>query len=262
MLWPKAIIDESVMDITTVRYANVKQAQQDTSEELLTRLVHKMGRSLGAFRSTTQALLNGADEDPMLRRELLQEMETELGELQQLLENVTQYKALQKGTFHLHRRSVLPSPWLRQLIARWQRVAKDKGLAWAVSVPDGLPLIYADLDKLEQSLNNMFSNAVRHTPVGARVTFSAASDGDALLLRITSDRPLLDGDEYGRLFDLFYTGEKQGRYPKGVGLGLHVTRKLIEQHGGRLEVMAPNGDSDMVGFKISLPVASPAAVRM
>jgi signal transduction histidine kinase len=213
-----------------------------------------MGRSLGAFRSTTQALLNGADEDPRLRRELLQEMETELGELQQVIENVTQLKALEKGTFHLRRRSVSPSPWLRQLVARWQRVAKDKGLAWVVSVPDDLPDIEADLDKLEQSLNNMFSNAVRYTPPGARVSFAAQRDGDALLLRIVSEEPRLARDEYDRLFDLFYTGEMQGRFPTGVGLGLYVTRRLIEQHGGRLEMSPPPRDGDAVGFEVSLPV--------
>lgn len=243
------------MDITTVRYASVKQSQQDTSEELLTRLVHKMGRSLGAFRSTTQALLNGADEDPRLRRELLQEMETELGELQQVIENVTQLKALEKGTFHLRRRSVSPTPWLRHLVARWQRVAKDKGLAWVVNVPDDLPTIEADLDKLEQSLNNMFSNAVRHSSPGARVSFTAERDGSALLLRIASEQPRLTRDEYDRIFDLFYTGEMQGRFPTGVGLGLHVTRRMIEQHGGRMEVVPPPVDGAAVGFEVSLPVA-------
>jgi signal transduction histidine kinase len=247
------------MDITTVRYANVKQSQQDTSEELLTRLVHKMARSLGAFRSTAQALLNGADEDPRLRRELLQEMETELGELQQVLENVTQLKALEKGTFHMRRRSISPSPWLRQLVARWQRVAKDKGLAWIVSVPDNLPMIEADLDKLEQSLNNMLSNAVRHTPPGAQVTFIADRNGDALRVRITSFGPRLARDEYDHLFDLFYTGERQGRFPTGVGLGLHVTRQLIEQHGGRLEVAPPATDGGALGFEISLPVSTVVA---
>ena len=84
------------------RYGGVSQPQlKETSEELLTRLIHRMARSTGAFRSTAQALLNGADEDPVLRRELLRDMEFELGELQRMLENITQYKALEKGTFAL-----------------------------------------------------------------------------------------------------------------------------------------------------------------
>lgn len=243
------------MDITSVRYASVKMSQQDTSEELLTRLVHKMGRSLGAFRSTTQALLNGADEDPQLRRELLQDMEIELGELQQLLENVTQFKALQKGTFHLHRRPVSPTPWLRQVAARWQRIAKDQGLAWVVQVPDDLPTVEVDLDKLEQSLNNMLSNAVRHTQPGSRIMLIADREGDALRVKIMSDHPRLTTDEYDRLFELFYTGEMQGRFPTGVGLGLHVTRQLIERHGGQLLVVPPDGERGAVRFEISLPVA-------
>src|SRR5512139_563781 len=106
----------------TRRYVGVSQPQQkDIGEELLTRLIHRMARSTGAFRSTAQALLNGADEDPVLRHELLRDMEFELGELQRLLENVTQFKALEKGTFNLILREVLTAPWLRQLVGRWQR---------------------------------------------------------------------------------------------------------------------------------------------
>jgi signal transduction histidine kinase len=216
-----------------------------------------MARSLGAFRSTTQALLNGADEDPMLRRELLQDMEMELGELQRLLENVTQFKALQRGTFRLNQRVVAPSPWLRQIVARWQRVAKDKAMSWIVSLPDDLPSIRADMEKLEQSLNNLLSNAVRHTPLGSRITFAAAHDGDMLIMRISSDKPRLESDEYDRLFDLFYTGELQGRFPVGTGLGLHVTRQLIEQQGGRIEVVPPSEDNDSLGFQLCMPLASP-----
>lgn len=244
------------MDITTYRYAGVKKQHQETSEELLTRLVHRMGRSLGAFRSTAQALLNGADEDPMLRRELLQDMEIELGELQRLLENVTQFEAIQRGTFRLNRRHMSPTPWLRQLVARWQRTAKEKTLSWVVNVPDDLPPIDADMDKLEQSISNLLSNAVRHTPVGARVTFTAIADGDSLTLRITSAKPRLESSEYDKLFDLFFTGDAQGRFPVGTGLGLHVTRQLVEQHGGRIDVVPPSSDDDAVGFEVRLPVAA------
>lgn len=227
--------------------------QKDISDELLSRLIHRMARSTGAFRSTTQALLNGADEDPMLRRELLQDMEFELGELQRMLENVTQLKALEKGTFALSRREVMLAPWLRQLVGRWQRTVPDKALAWIIEIPDNLPVLRVDIDKLEQALNNLLGNAVRHTPIGARIDFRAWPEGGGLRVRILSSRPRLVPDEYDRLAELFYTGEVQGRFPTGVGLGLYITRQLIEKHGGMLEVTRPTPDDDAIGFELSVP---------
>jgi signal transduction histidine kinase len=223
-------------------------------EELLNRLVHRMARSLGAFRSTAQALLNGADEDPILRRELLHDMDVELGELQRLLENVTQYKALERGTFLLYRRELLPTPWLRQLLARWQRFSSNKGFSWIVDIPDGLPPVFADLDKLEQSLNNLLANAVRHTPLGAQLSFRAWRGNGLLHLRLSSERPRLSEEDYERLFELFYTGQVQGRFPTGLGLGLHITRKLIEEHNGRMDLLQPTPADDSIGFEITLPL--------
>ena len=122
-------------------------------------------------------------------------------------------------------------------------------------MPDELPPIHADMDKLEQSLNNLLSNAVRHTPVGARITFTATRDGDSLVMKISSDKPRLESEEYDHLFELFYTGEIQGRFPVGTGLGLHVTRQLVEQHGGRIEVVPPSEENDAVGFEVRMPFA-------
>jgi signal transduction histidine kinase len=242
-----------------VSQPQVSQPQpKDIGEELLTRLIHRMARSTGAFRSTAQALLNGADEDPLLRRELLQEMEFELGELQRLLENVTQFKALEKGTFALSRRDVTTSAWLRQLLGRWQRTSPDKSLTWFVDIPEHLPVLHVDIDKLEQALNNLLGNAVRHSPIGARVSFRAWSGGGDLRIHISSTRPRLMADEYDRLSELFYTGEVQGRFPTGLGLGLHVTRQLVEQHGGMLEMMRPTPEDDAIGFELSIPVLASA----
>lgn len=244
------------MSLTTHRYAGVSQPQpKDASEELLTRLIHRMARSTGAFRSTAQALLNGADEDPVLRRELLRDMEFELGELQRLLENVTQFKALEKGSFALSRREVLSTPWLRLLLGRWQRAMPDKALAWTIEIPDGLPVLRVDMDKLDQALSNLLGNAVKHTPAGCQVTFRAWSTDDALRVRITSSRPRLVADEYDHLFELFYTGEVQGRFPTGLGLGLYVTRELLEMHGGTLEISRPTPEEDAIGFDVSVPAA-------
>jgi signal transduction histidine kinase len=234
----------------------VSQAQRkDSSEELITRLIHRVARATGAFRSTTQALLNGADEDPMLRRELLQDMEFELGELQRLLENVTQLKALERGTFVLSRREVLMGPWLRLVVGRWQRAAPDKGLAWVVDIPEELPDLRVDVDKLELAFNNLLGNAVRHTTPGARIWVRAWTAAGALHVRVASGQPRLGPEDYERLTDMFYIGAVQGRFPTGVGLGLHVTRQLVEQHGGTMNVTPPTPQDDAVAFEVVVPAA-------
>jgi signal transduction histidine kinase len=247
------------MNLKTYRYPGVTQPIQkdkhDTGEELLTRLIHRMARSTGAFRSTTQALLNGADEDPVLRRELLHDMEFELGELQRLIENVTQFRALERGTLILTPRDVLIAPWLRQVTSRWQRIRPEKGLSWAIDIPDGLPVIRVDADKLELGLNNLLGNSVKHSPAGAQVAVRAWAAEGFFHVRVFTSPSHLRPDDYDRLCELFYTGEVQGRFPTGLGLGLYVTRRLLEQQGGSLEILRPAVGSDAVGFEFVVPSA-------
>ena len=155
---------------------------------------------------------------------------------------------------------MLTATWLRQLVGRWQRAVPEKTLDWLVDIPETLPVLIVDVDKLEQALNNLLGNAVRHSPPAARVSVRAWSAGNVLRLRISSTRPRLAPEEYDHLSELFYTGEVQGRFPTGVGLGLYVTRLLFERHGGMLEITRPTPEDDALGFELSIPASGNAAL--
>lgn len=235
--------------------------REDIDEQLLTRLVHKTGRTSGALRSATQALLNGADADPELRRELLEAMERELIELQRVLDNVIQFKAFEKGTASPLRRSVLPGPWLRQRTGRWQCMHADKVFNWRFEFPDALPPILVDEDRLEQAFNNLLATMVRRARAGSTLSIASAPDRGWLLIRLTGDRLDLEPGDYDRVFDLFHTAGAEGRFPASTGLGLYVTRQWLRQEGGELELVRPADADGWGGFAMRLPLAGPASAR-
>jgi len=233
----------------------------DIDEQLLARLAHKTGRTAGALRSTTQALLNGADENPALRRELLQAMEFELIELQRVLDNVIQLKALEKGTTSPVRRSVLLGPWLSQLTARWQRMHADKAFSWRVDVGATLPPILMDEDRLEQGLNNLMANTVRRARSGSTLRVTASAEGEWLLIRVAGDQFTFSPQECDSAFDLLHASGTEGRFPVSTGLGLYVTRQWLRQEGGDLEAILPAAAHGWGGFAMRLPLAGPTAAR-
>lgn len=235
--------------------------RNNIDEQLLARLAHKAGRTAGALRSTTQALLNGADKDPALRRELLQAMEFELIELQRVLDNVVQLKALEKGTASPVRRSVLLGPWLRQLAGRWQRMQADKAFTWRIDVPDTLGPIHVDEDRLEQGVNNLLANTVRRARPGSTVSVKASMDREWLLLSVTCDQLSLSPEEYDRACDLLHVSGAEGRFPVSTGLGLYVTRQWLRQEGGDLVPVLPPAAHAWGGFAMRLPLAGSAPAR-
>jgi signal transduction histidine kinase len=230
-------------------------ATENATEELLTRLVFKFARSLGAMRSTTQALLNGGDEDRLFRREMLGEMDQELRELQRLIDNVVQFRALSAGTFQLQTRTILPSLVLWRTVDAWQTAGSAKLLDWRVDIPEELDPLVVDSDKLQQVLDNVLANVVRDSPRGSQVIIRVGISDGTLEFRVESDASRVGEEEYEHLFELFYTGLQQGRFPTGTGLGLHVARELAQAHGGDLELHRPPPGGGSMMWILRLPLA-------
>jgi len=219
--------------------------------EILTRMTHKIARATGACRSATQALLNGADQDPELRRELVRGIDEELQELELVVENVTVWRALELNTLTLHRRPVDLQRVLAPVFARWQGVVERKGLRWQVELPDYLPQPMADPDRLAQALNNLFVNALDYTTGGGEIRVQAGVEGREIWIEVSNTGPGLTAEELGHVFEPFFSSAHQGRFPQGVGLGLAMARQLVELHGGRLTVAS--GTNKGLSFRIWLP---------
>ncbi|MGC8780865.1 MAG: ATP-binding protein [Anaerolineae bacterium] len=224
---------------------------EEARHRLLANLVHELGRPLGALLSAVQALSAGADREPALRRELHTEMETQIRHLQRLLDDLAQLHDQVPGALELDRHPVALDAWLPTVLGPWRAAAAQKGLAWRIVVPAGLPAISADPDRLAQVVGNLVSNAIKYTPVPGSVTVSAGATADTVWIRVSDTGPGIPSEEQERIFAPFYRGQSSGRFPQGMGLGLSVARDLVTAHGGRLTVeSAPGAGSH---FTIWLP---------
>jgi two-component system sensor histidine kinase BaeS len=225
---------------------------EQTRRQLLANLVHELRRPLGALRSATHALLGGAGEDAALREELLQGMDTEMQQLQNLLEDLASLYDQLGGTLELHRQSVALEEWLTHTLGPWREAAHEKRLRWQAIIPADLPVLDFDPDRLSQALGNLLSNAIKYTPAGGSVSVGAGVEDEAVWIRVSDTGPGVAPEEQDMIFDPFYRGAASGRFPKGMGVGLTISRDMVAAHGGRLEL-----DSDVgLGsrFTIWLPL--------
>jgi two-component system, OmpR family, sensor histidine kinase BaeS len=241
------LLTQTVNDLVTGMHA-----LEAHRRELLANLVHEIGRPLGSASLAVQALRRGADQDPLLRQEFLAGIDGEIGRLRRLLDDLTRLYDQVTGTRQLVRQPVPLSPWLCSIVPVWHAAAEGRGLAWLAAVPEDLPVVEIDADRMAQALGNLLSNAIQYTPPGGQVCLEAGADPEGVWMAVSDTGPGIPPEEAERIFEPLQRGRQRGRFPQGMGLGLTIARDLVRAHGGRLDLANRPGPGSR--FTIWLPL--------
>ncbi len=207
---------------------------EETRRRSLANVVHEIGRPLGAVRSAIHVLRGPVGDDPAIRAELLGGAEAQIERMQPLLDDLAQLHGQVSGGFTLNRQPVAIGEWLPPVLLPWRAAALDKGLDWQAHVPERLPVLSIDPDRLAQVVGNLLSNAIKYTPAGGRVAVTAGMEGQEVWICVADNGPGIALDEQQRVFEPFYRSQRDRRFPQGLGLGLTIARDLVLAHEGRL----------------------------
>jgi hypothetical protein len=140
--------------------------------------------------------------------------------------------------------------YLRELLESAEGVVDAQRIR--LEIPESLPPVAADPDRLERILFNLLTNAQKYSPPGRPVTVSAVVRQEQIEVTIEDQGPGIPEDELPQLFDRFFRS-RANRQIKGIGLGLFITRMLVEAHGGRIWAESEPGRGSR--FRFTLPIA-------
>jgi two-component system sensor histidine kinase BaeS len=226
---------------------------EETRRRSLANIVHELGRPLGAIQSAVHLLLKGTA-DPQVEHELLEGVDGEIKRMQPLLDDLALLHGQVTGSLILNRQKLHLSDWLTTTLLPWRAAALEKGIKWGTDIPDNLPEITIDSERMAQVLGNLLSNAVKYTPEGGSVLVSAGADKSEVWFRVSDTGPGIELTEQGQIFEAFYRSQKMRRFPQGLGLGLTIARDIVEAHGGKLELTSDPEQGSQ--FTVRLPLNS------
>ncbi|AFV76536.1 PAS domain S-box [Thermus oshimai JL-2] len=175
--------------------------------------------------------------------------------LKTMVDNLLDTSRLEAGRFEVNRRPVHLAPLLRDLARSFSGVARLSGVGFSVEVEE-LPLFLADPDRVVQVVGNLLSNAFKFTPPGGEVRLSARATEEAVVLEVADTGPGIPKEDLPRLFQRYArakNAEKRG--VSGTGLGLFISKHIVEAHGGRIEVETEEGKGSR--FRVILPLYGP-----
>ena len=161
-------------------------------------------------------------------------IEDETDRLTELIDNLLDATRLQSGTLSLNRSDLGLGYTTKRVVERFTVQAPRH--QFVVDFPEDFPVIMGDEDRLEQVLYNLLSNAVKYSPDGGEIRISGQVRIEQVIICISDQGPGIAPGDIPYIFDRFYRSSQASKKTKGAGLGLFLSRAVIEAHGGRIWV--------------------------
>ncbi len=228
-------------------------------QKLIADVAHELRTPLAVIQANTEGIQDGV---LPLDIEQINAIHAESLLLGRLINDLRLLSVAEAGELRLERQPVEPISLLEKAVERFRPQCDQKGVLLALELDPGLPTITVDVDRINQVLNNLVSNALRYTPKGGKITMQAqrAERSSAEIeISVTDTGPGIPVEDLPWVFDRFYRADKsRARVSGGTGLGLAIVKQLVEAHGGRVWAESPVnlGGSQANGTQISftLPV--------
>jgi signal transduction histidine kinase len=235
------------------------QRQRRAERDLVANISHELAAPLGLMRGYAEALADGVIADREQRLAALHAISAEALRLTHLSGDLLDLALLETGQITLQIELVPVADLLRGIAARFVPLAQQTGVTLALDLAPSLPVVATDGLRLEQVLVNLVTNALHHTPTDGTITLSGQVTADQVMLAVADTGAGIPPEALARIWERFYRvdpGRDRRTGRAGVGLGLTISRSIVDLLGGTLAVTSVVGQGTT--FLVTLPRADAA----
>jgi signal transduction histidine kinase len=232
------------------------QTSQQIQRDFLANVSHELKTPLTSIQGFAQAMLDGAVADGEARNHAAGVIFEESDRLRRLVEDLLDLARIDAGQIEFKRQPVDMSALLGRVVDKLVLPAKEKGVVLESRLRE-LPPMIGDGDRLAQVFTNLVDNAIKHTPMGRKVVVHGDASQGWISIHVDDSGAGIPNEDLSRIFERFYQVDKarRGGKDRGVGLGLAISRQIVETHGGRIVAQSSVGKGSR--FTVQLPIVRP-----
>lgn len=233
--------------LKTERDMNASAAEH----EFLTIVSHELRTPTAAILGWAELLGRTALDDERLARGI--EIIKRNAQLQaQLIEHLIDFSLIRADDFKLDVQKIAILPTLKAAIETMMPLALAKNIKIAARLDPASGWIIGDTFRLQQVFTNLISNAIRFTPSGGHIRVLLADDGTSVEVKVSDTGSGISAEYLPGIFNGFRQGAYRATATGGLGLGLNISQRLVERHGGRIDAFS-NGKGQGATFTVHLP---------
>jgi two-component system phosphate regulon sensor histidine kinase PhoR len=234
-----------LQDLTQVRRL------ETIRRDFISNISHELRNPLAALKALVDTLRDGALDDRPMAERFLTQMDGEVDAMTNMVRELLELSRIESGKVPLRLSPTAVADLVTPAAERLRPQAERAGLSLAVNLPQDLPSVMADSERLQQVLNNLIHNAIKFTPPGGRITVTART-GNKVTIAVSDTGVGIAADDLTRIFERFYKADR-ARSGGGTGLGLAIAKHIVQAHGGQIWAESTPGLG--ATFSFTLPVA-------
>lgn len=251
-----AVAIENAQLFTQLRQAYEQLQELDQlKDEFISLVSHELRTPLHSIRGFLQLLMTEKMRDPVTRQECLMRVAEQTEHLRRLVEELLDLSRIEAGRLTIDKAPLSLGSLLVDVAANLRQMAEEKGVDLEVALPASLPLVEADGQRLAQVITNLVHNGIKFTPRPGQVRVAAERVNGEVVVRVADTGPGIPTEALPRLFERFYqAGSPSSAHDEGMGIGLYISKRIVEAHGGRIWVSSEVGQGST--FYVALPLPS------
>jgi polar amino acid transport system substrate-binding protein len=248
--WNWLLQHEVRMKTEALRIANEELKRVDEYKTEVVRMVsHDIRAPLGVIQGYTDYLQQGyAGEVGDKQKDILRRILNSVDRMNKLVNDLLDMSRIESGKLELNWGPVNAARLTDDIFSFFQDPMKDKQIAFEKDVPPSEFVFDADRNRIEQCLINLLANALKHTPSGGRIRLEVAGGQHSVCFKVHDSGSGIERKNLGKLFQEFERGREN--HTPGFGLGLAITKGLVDLHHGKIWAESKEGEGSVFAFSI------------
>jgi two-component system sensor histidine kinase VicK len=246
--------------IIIFRDVTERQKIENMQVDFVANVSHELKTPLTSIKGYAETLIEGGIDDPDMSREALGIINSEADRMKRIVNDLLQLSRLdtKRVTWNMQETDIISL--VRMAAKKMGVIAGGKRQQLNLLARDKSFMLTLDRDRIEQVVINIIGNAVKYTREGGRVDVDVVHDDDWLYIIVLDNGIGISELEISRIFERFYTGNKaRSGDMSGTGLGLPISKQIVEEHGGLIDIRSEFGHGTRV--VISLPIKAPRHIN-